>query len=53
MQYGLLSFSFCKFRIKKREEQENIRYKENMQKKMDMLLKLKSDITSNRVIIQI
>lgn len=35
-------------KIKKREEQENIRYKENMQKKMDMLLKLKSDITSNR-----
>ncbi|XP_033763578.1 cilia- and flagella-associated protein 74-like isoform X1 [Pecten maximus] len=33
---------------KVRQEEENIRYKENMQKKMDMLLKLKGDITANR-----
>ncbi|CAG2192853.1 unnamed protein product [Mytilus edulis] len=35
-------------KMKKRQDEENIRYKENMHKKMDMLLKLKSDITSNR-----
>ena len=35
--------------MKKRQEDENQRYKEQMQKKMDMLLKLKNDITANRV----
>ncbi|KAL3862108.1 hypothetical protein ACJMK2_008101 [Sinanodonta woodiana] len=35
-------------KLKQRQEEENIRYKENMQKKMDMLLKLKSDIAANR-----
>ena len=36
-------------RMKQRQEEENQRYKEQMQKKMDMLLKLKTDITTNRV----
>ncbi|XP_053379519.1 cilia- and flagella-associated protein 74-like isoform X2 [Mercenaria mercenaria] len=35
-------------KLKQRQEEENNRYKENMQRKMDMLLKLKSDIQSNR-----
>lgn len=43
----------CKFfdRMQKRHEEENARYKENMRKKMEMLLKLKGDITANRVLI--
>ena len=36
-------------RMKQRQEEANQRYKEQMQKKMDMLLKLKTDITTNRV----
>ena len=36
------------YRLRQRQEEENTRYKENMQKKMDMLLKLKGDITANR-----
>lgn len=45
----------CKFfdRMQKRHEEENARYKENMRKKMEMLLKLKGDITANRVLINI
>lgn len=45
----------CKFfdRMQKRQEEENARYKENMRKKMEMLLKLKGDITANRVLINI
>lgn len=39
--------NFC--RLKQRQEEENIRYQDNMQKKMDMLLKLKNDIQANRV----
>ncbi|XP_061162453.1 cilia- and flagella-associated protein 74-like [Saccostrea echinata] len=35
-------------KLQKRQEEENARYKENMKKKMEMLLKLKGDITSNR-----
>ncbi|KAL4221191.1 hypothetical protein ACF0H5_019455 [Mactra antiquata] len=35
-------------KLKQRQEEENVRYKENMQRKMDMLLKLKTDIQSNR-----
>ncbi|XP_052759795.1 cilia- and flagella-associated protein 74-like isoform X2 [Mya arenaria] len=35
-------------KLKKRQEDENQRYKEEMKRKMDMLLKLKSDIQSNR-----
>ena len=38
-------------RMKQLQEEENQRYKQNMQTKMDMLLKLKSDITANRVYI--
>lgn len=37
--------------MQKRHEEENARYKENMRKKMEMLLKLKGDITANRVFI--
>lgn len=37
--------------MQKRHEEENARYKENMRKKMEMLLKLKGDITANRVLI--
>lgn len=39
--------------MQKRHEEENARYKENMRKKMEMLLKLKGDITANRVLINI
>lgn len=35
-------------KMQKRHEEENARYKENMRKKMEMLLKLKGDITANR-----
>ncbi|XP_062567014.1 cilia- and flagella-associated protein 74-like isoform X2 [Saccostrea cucullata] len=35
-------------KLQKRQEEENVRYKENMKKKMEMLLKLKGDITANR-----
>ncbi|XP_052267472.1 cilia- and flagella-associated protein 74-like isoform X2 [Dreissena polymorpha] len=35
-------------KLKQRQEEENKRYQENMTKKMDMLLKLKSDIQANR-----
>ena len=37
------------FRMKQRQEEEDQRYKDEMQRKMDMLLKLKGDITANRV----
>ena len=36
-------------RLKQREEEEAERYKTDMGKKMDMLLKLKNEITHNRV----
>jgi len=35
--------------LKKRQEEENQRYQEDMKRKMDMLLKLKTDIHNNRV----
>ncbi|KAL5014793.1 hypothetical protein ScPMuIL_009063 [Solemya velum] len=35
-------------KLRQRQEDEDIRYKEDMQRKMDMLLKLKNDITANR-----
>ncbi|KAK3105163.1 hypothetical protein FSP39_018521 [Pinctada imbricata] len=35
-------------KLRQRQVEESTRYKENMQKKMDMLLKLKGDITANR-----
>ncbi|XP_056018167.1 cilia- and flagella-associated protein 74-like isoform X2 [Ostrea edulis] len=35
-------------KLQKRHEEENIRYKDHMRNKMEMLLKLKGDITSNR-----
>ena len=41
------------FRMKQRQEEEDQRYKDDMQRKMDMLLKLKGDITVNRVIVVI
>ena len=37
------------YRLQKRHEDENKRYKEHMKNKMEMLLKLKGDITANRV----
>ena len=37
------------YRLKKRQEEENQRYQEDMKRKMDMLLKLKTDIHNNRV----
>lgn len=52
MLFGVLFINKCKFldRMQKRHEEENVRYKENMRKKMEMLLKLKGDITANRVL---
>ena len=41
------------FRLKQRQEDENKRYQDNMHKKMDMLLKLKSDIQANRVSLDV
>ena len=41
--------SFPVLRLKHREQEEAERYKTDMSKKMDMLLKLKNDITHNRV----
>mgnify|MGYP000382094901 CR=1 FL=1 len=41
------------FRLKQRQEDENKRYQDNMHKKMDMLLKLKSDIQANRVSLNV
>lgn len=53
MLFCVLFTGKCKFldRMQKRHEEENVRYKENMRKKMEMLLKLKGDITANRVFI--